>query len=103
MGCKSYLNTVYFEKTKVTYWYFFGGGGVGPVRKHLWICTYVNHIKHINFNFLLVFRLREDRIKSLQYYEYIPTTPNYLADAFKHFFKVSHETLTIDTLCEFLS
>ena len=43
--------------------------------------------------------MREDRIKSLQYFEY--TIPNYLPDAFKHFFKVSHET--VDKLCESLS
>lgn len=44
------------------------------------------------------FRLREDRTKSLHYYEY--TVKNYLPDTFKQFFKVSRDT--IQHLCESL-
>ena len=64
----------------------FSGEGGGPSSHQAPVDLYINII--IKFSFLLVFRFREDRIKSVQYFEY--TIPNYLPDAFKHFFKVSH-------------
>lgn len=66
----------------------------GSNRRYFQLCT----LLICNLNYLL-FRLRNVRQKSKEYYE--KSIPGYLQDTFKHFFSMSPETF--EFLCQHLS
>lgn len=80
---------------------YFGYNNYSPrsVLSNYFNYVHLSALHKILLQFLFLSRSREDRVKSLQYYEY--TVPNYLPDSFKQFFKVSPET--IELLCQKLS